>query len=70
MINRLALNELIELLEEFPVVCIVGPRQIGKTTLAKEISGLLEKETVYLDLENPRDENKLSDPVLFFEANQ
>jgi predicted AAA+ superfamily ATPase len=70
MINKLALNELIELLEKFPVVCIVGPRQIGKTTLAKEISGLLEKETVYLDLENPRDENKLSDPVLFFEANQ
>ena len=70
MLKRFLEDELKELLQEFPVVAIVGPRQVGKTTLAKQIVGHLHKEVIYIDLENPRDDNKLSDPVLFFEANQ
>jgi predicted AAA+ superfamily ATPase len=70
MITRFIEEELKEILTEFPVLAIVGPRQVGKTTLAKRLSGSLQKEVIYIDLENPRDENKLNDPVLFFESNQ
>lgn len=69
MLVRHIQSELLELIQEFPVVCIVGPRQVGKTTLAKQLIGELNRDSIYLDLENPRDENKLADPVLFFEAN-
>lgn len=70
MIKRFIEQSLLELLEEFPAIAIVGPRQVGKTTLVKEIEKRLNKEILYVDLENPRDENKLNDPVLFFENNQ
>jgi predicted AAA+ superfamily ATPase len=70
MLKRYLEDELNELLQEFPSVAIVGPRQVGKTTLAKQIAGRLRKEVIYIDLENPKDENKLTDPVLFFETNQ
>ena len=70
MIIRHIEEELKEILSEFPALAIVGPRQVGKTTLAKQLSGSLQKEVIYVDLENPRDENKLNDPVLFFESNQ
>jgi uncharacterized protein len=70
MIHRFGTEDLIELLQEFPAVAIVGPRQVGKTTLAKLLAQQIQKEIVYVDLENPRDELKLQDPVLFFEANE
>jgi predicted AAA+ superfamily ATPase len=70
MIHRFGTEDLVELLMEFPAVAIVGPRQVGKTTLAKLLAHQLEKDMVYVDLENPRDELKLQDPVLFFEANE
>jgi len=44
---------------------LLGPRQVGKTTLAKEIAKSLN--SVYLDLENPKDRNKLSDANQFLE---
>ncbi len=69
MLSRIVKSELLELIQEFPVVCLVGPRQVGKTTLAKQLVSELKKDSIYLDLENPRDENKLADPVLFFETN-
>ncbi len=69
MYNRYAAKDLLELLEEFPAIAIVGPRQVGKTTLAKWLISELKKDCIYLDLENPRDELKLQDPILFFENN-
>ena len=48
----------------------ISPRQVGKTTLAKLLSKQIKKETIFLDLENPRDASKLTDPLLFFENNQ
>ena len=69
IIERRQKQQLLDLLEYFPVVCIVGPRQVGKTTLVKSMIGRLGREAVYIDLEYPPDENKLSDPVLFFEQN-
>lgn len=52
-----------------PVVAILGPRQCGKTTLAKQIVG--EKTpSVYLDLEHPADLAKLDDPLAFFDLHR
>lgn len=68
MIQRIAENKLLETLSFFPVVGIVGPRQVGKTTLAKKLQTIIDKESLYIDLENPRDLARLSDPVLFFET--
>jgi predicted AAA+ superfamily ATPase len=70
MDSRFAQADLLELLDQFPAVAIVGPRQVGKTTLALQLAQILGKESVYVDLENPRDAVKLSDPVLFFENNE
>lgn len=46
-----------------PAVALLGSRQVGKTTLAKEIQ--LDKPTHYLDLERPSDVAKLADPELY-----
>lgn len=60
MLKRRALTRTKELLERFPAVVLVGPRQVGKTTLAKACGA--EAEGLYLDLESQRDLRKLSDP--------
>ena len=66
MIKRRLTEKLHQYLTEFPAVCLLGPRQVGKTTLARQemltASGHGVKP-VYLDLENPSDLNKLSDPI-------
>ena len=49
-----------ELLGRFPAVVLLGPRQVGKTTLAKQCASGLGG--IYLDLESQRDLSKLSDP--------
>ena len=69
MIIRHKLEEIQDSLSFFPVVGIIGPRQVGKTTIAKEIAKSIAKESIYIDLENPRDIAKLQDPVLYFEDN-
>ena len=69
MILRNKLTEIAEALSFFSIVGIIGPRQVGKTTLAKEVAKNIKKETIYIDLENPRDIAKLQDPVLYFEDN-
>lgn len=62
MIQRACQQQLIRALASRPVVALLGPRQVGKTTLALAIAGLIDKEAVYLDLELDSDSNKLSDP--------
>lgn len=53
-------------LAQFPAVALLGPRQIGKTTLAKAIATEnTEKPSLYLDLELPSDITRLSDPELY-----
>lgn len=66
MINRNILPELIELLDFFPALGIIGPRQCGKTTLVKELIKQIDKETLYLDLESHADIIKLTEPEQFF----
>lgn len=52
-----------ELLAAFPVTAIVGPRQCGKTTLARQFGA-----EHFFDLENPRDAALLAEPQLALEA--
>lgn len=60
MIDRRIASKLRELLGRFPAVVLLGPRQVGKTTLAKQIGA--ERDGIYLDLESQRDLTKLTDP--------
>lgn len=60
MIVRRLLPRLRELLGRFPAVVLLGPRQVGKTTLARAC--LADSGGLYLDLESQRDTRKLSDP--------
>ncbi len=63
MIPRRLRATLNTLLEEFPAVALLGPRQVGKTTLATEIAA--KRPSVYIDLELASDLAKLSDPELY-----
>ncbi len=66
MFNRLSELDLVEKLRWSPAVAILGARQVGKTTLAKN---LLQTHAgaVYLDLERPQDRERLGDGELFFQ---
>lgn len=65
MITRGIVGQLQTALEAFPVVGLVGPRQAGKTTLAKMIGEERSPQAVYLDLERPSDVAKLADAELY-----
>lgn len=64
MIRRLLEEKLITSLSRFPAVAVLGPRQVGKTTLAQVLASHYTN-SVYLDLERPSDLAKLSDPELY-----
>ena len=68
MIKRVALSRVTEALDRQPAVVLLGPRQVGKTTLALQIAG--KKPALYLDLEDARDRAKLADPGSFLEAHE
>ena len=63
MIARRLHARLRDLLADYPAVALIGPRQVGKTTLALEIAEVVD--SVYLDLESPADLARLSDPELY-----
>jgi len=65
MIKRAVQEKVEKSLKRYPVVGILGPRQTGKTTLAKIIKDRMKKDVVYLDLELPSDVNKLQDAELY-----
>ncbi|WP_337287447.1 ATP-binding protein [Candidatus Methylomirabilis sp.] len=65
MIPRQLLNPLMQALREVPAVCLLGPRQAGKTTLALEIGKRLGG--LYLDLESEQDRTKLAEPEAYLE---
>ncbi|MEM7654487.1 MAG: ATP-binding protein [Bacteroidota bacterium] len=51
----------------FPAVALVGPRQVGKTSLVRHLQAVLDRPSLYLDLENPADLAKLDQPALFLD---
>ena len=61
MIKRQAQAQISKLLKQFPAVAILGPRQVGKTTLAKQLATGLKNKAIYLDMEKPADRNRLMD---------
>jgi uncharacterized protein len=65
MIARLAQPKVHRLLQQFPAVALLGPRQVGKTTLAHSLADELGQQALYLDLEVPSDRAKLTDPELY-----
>lgn len=63
MIPRLNLQKIEAALSRQAAVAIIGPRQVGKTTLAYELAET--RPSLYLDLESKPDRDKLADPTLF-----
>jgi uncharacterized protein len=70
MVHRHIQKEIALLMKQFPAVAILGARQVGKTTLAKQLAASQKYPTLYLDLENPLDVRRLSDPFTFLTANK
>ena len=52
------------LLGEFPVVALLGARQVGKTTLARQLAAAYSEPVAWFDLEDPADLARLDDPGL------
>lgn len=52
------------LLRQAPVVALLGARQVGKTTLARQLAAAWRGPTTHFDLEDPRDLARLADPML------
>lgn len=64
---RLLESDLRRALRESPAVALLGPRQCGKTTLALDLVAT-DPQAIYLDLERPADQRRLTDPDLYFRA--
>ncbi len=65
MISREAhLRTLQARLDDNPIVAIIGARQVGKTTLAKLLADRSHGPVTFFDLEHPRDQARLEDPLL------
>lgn len=71
MIERQKYHEIVQRLAEAPAVAILGPRQVGKTTLAREVADALaspgntKRTPLYLDLEAEADRTRLTEPALY-----
>lgn len=68
MLRRLLEDKIIQALTTMPVVALLGPRQVGKTTLALEIANnKLNKDVVYIDLERDSDLGRLNEPETYLQ---
>ena len=68
IIPRLLEVQIRNALDQVPAVAILGPRQCGKTTLARQLVDTFP-DVLYLDLERPSDISRLADPEALFAAN-
>ncbi|MDO9101577.1 MAG: ATP-binding protein [Candidatus Nitrotoga sp.] len=66
MLDRQITSAVNDALIRQAAVALIGPRQVGKTTLALALGE--QRDALYLDLEDRDDRNRLSNPALFFEA--
>ena len=67
MYQRQSQQKLIQRLQQFPAVGLLGPRQVGKTTLAFAQKALYP-DALYLDLELPSAQRQMDDPEAFLMA--
>ncbi|MDE0047004.1 MAG: ATP-binding protein [bacterium] len=65
MIPRLIAPDVKRALDHQAAVALIGPRQVGKTTLALDIART--RDSLYLDLEDRDDRNRLGEPALFLD---
>ena len=70
MTRRNALSVVQDRLSNFDSVAVLGPRQTGKTTMARQIADDMRDRASYLDLESAVDRRKLDDPEAYFAANR
>lgn len=70
MIQRNLTAEIAKALTFFPVVGIVGPRQVGKTTLAKQLMSELARPSIYLDLELDEDVARLGNAQAYLQSHE
>jgi uncharacterized protein len=68
MIERRIKQNLLEAIDNAPAVALLGPRQVGKTTLAQEICDT--RPSIYLDLESIADRAKLADPEAYLASHE
>jgi predicted AAA+ superfamily ATPase len=69
MFSRLAQAKISDHLQWSPAVGILGPRQVGKTTLAR--TWVVDPDrSIYLDLDTPQAVAQLANPPAFFAANR
>jgi predicted AAA+ superfamily ATPase len=68
MIARRIQDQIATDLAASPAVALLGPRQVGKTTLALAIGDT--RPSIYLDMEDPADRAKLDDPALYLSAHE
>lgn len=68
MLDRSITKQATAALKDYPAVVILGSRQVGKTTLARQLASAGRKGWVYLDLESPRDFARLSDAETYLET--
>jgi predicted AAA+ superfamily ATPase len=68
VIGRLRhVRRVVSLLRESPVVAVLGPRQVGKSTLASDVARRHGGRATVFDLERPRDLDALAEPMLALE---
>lgn len=65
MLNRRLLSEIDSRLRQQPAAVLLGPRQVGKTTLAREVAAA-RLDSVFLDMEDEADRARLAQPSAFF----
>ncbi len=69
-IQRFAEKELTSAINRAPVTVILGPRQCGKSTLAREFLKTHSTPSIYLDLQNRTHRRMIEEPELFFQEHQ
>ena len=65
--RRAALDALEAAFRRAPIVALLGPRQVGKTTLALEFARRARGPATRFDLEDPRDLSRLEEPAAALE---
>ena len=70
MIIRKIIAEIKDSIRYFPAIGIIGPRQVGKTTLAKVLQSQIDKPSIYLDLELDEDIVRLQNAQAYLQSHQ